>query len=115
MSQKMTLPDLKSQWRQIAGMDSTVRVADKALPVLQKKQVVSQPFDRVKMFTSMATRQVGIYQGLPVVAEQKKGLDRQQALIQVLSSKFPRNEMSNVQVGPARLATRLPVQEILRR
>ena len=67
------------------------------------------------MFSRMARRQVGVFRDLPVAACKQRGLDERESLIRTLSSKFPKNEMSNVQVGPAGKRTRLPVREIMRR
>ncbi len=115
MTEKMSIAELREQWSEITKMDSTVRVKKDALEALQKKQVLTEPFGREKMFSAMAKRHVGIYKGLPVTANKIRGLDQKASLIRTLSSKFPRDETSHVTVGPSRVATKLPVREIMRR
>ena len=56
-----------------------------------------------------------VFTDVPIRTRQYSGMSSRESLIHSLSTKFPRNEKSNVQVGPSRTWTTLPVREIMRR
>jgi hypothetical protein len=106
---------LKKLWIDAAGMDCSLRIADRELPLLRRKFVRPKSFARGKMFRDMAQRRVSVFKNVPVLVQKYKGLETREALIHALSNKFPPRETSRVQVGPSHLVTRLPVREIMRR
>lgn len=102
-------------WKTISGMDSTVRASKGMMPEIAKRRIYSQAYSRDKMFIEMAKRRPAIFRDVPVFAKDKRGIESKDALIRTLSTKFPKGELSNVQVGPTRIQRRLPVTEIMRR
>lgn len=106
---------LRKLWKESEAMDGTLHVSARHLIKLKRKFVRPETYTRHKMFLNMARRKVSIFKEVPVLVRRHKSIDTRNTLIAALSKKFPPGETSRVQIGPAHVAARLPVREIMRR
>lgn len=111
----MNQRDLTALWADAAHFDHTLRLHPRHVAALRRKRIAPQRYTREALFTAMAGGRPVVLSGVPVPVARAAQRGLEQALVDAISSAFPRRERIRVQVGPSRVRRRLDVPELMRR
>src|SRR5258708_16312801 len=102
-------------WEQARRIDPSLRVSQRDLPVLRRRQLRAVPFSRELLFSRMATGEPILFSNLPVAVRGERELGAEQAVLHALRNGFPSDYKFQVRCGPSDSRKSVILDELLRR